>query len=73
MKLNDLKNELSKEQKSSLMMCYAYEREKELLSKRTMEEFPINFMDICNTVEYFDHRQILLKQVIEKLELVTEI
>jgi hypothetical protein len=60
--LQELSTKIRKERFNALSAMNDYQRLRNRMSIMSPEMFPFDYSDVIRTIEYFDHRQIMLEK-----------
>jgi hypothetical protein len=60
--LQELSTKIKKERFNALSVMNDYQRLRNRMTWMKPEFFPIDYSDVISTIEYFDHRQIMLEK-----------
>jgi hypothetical protein len=64
---------LSEERKRVLGQMYSYQRRLEEANRTSLEAIPLEVIDLDNTVNFLDQKQILLLKIQEELKKITHL
>jgi hypothetical protein len=73
MTLQQTIKKLSEERKRVLGQMYSYQRRLEEANRTSLEAIPLEVIDLDNTVNFLDQKQILLLKIQEELRKVTHL